>query len=128
MKKRMLALLLLGAMLFTVSGCKKSDPEDEYSFITSEILVDDDASNSASGNKSDKSQSANQQSGSSNASSSGTGVNGETIDVSKIAVVQPVNIKKGSKTVDDGVNFGGKTFTMAITQEAQFHNDALNVR
>lgn len=124
MKKRMLALLLLGAMLFTVSGCKKPNPEDEYSFITSEILVDDDASNSASGNKSDKSQSANQQSGSSNASSSGTGVNGETIDVSKIAVIQPVNIKKGSKTVDDGVNFGGKTFTMAITQEAQFHNDA----
>ena len=125
MKKRMIAFLMLGVIVFTVTGCKKNNSSDNYSTIVSEIwedVPDGRTDNSGSENSNIKTPDG------SNSSTGGGQTNnnssGGNEDVSNIKLVQPVNINHGTKPVEEGVNFGGKTFTMAITEESHFHDAA----
>ena len=125
MKKRMIAFLMLGVIVFTVTGCKKNNSSDNYSTIVSEIwedVPDGRTDNSGSENSNIKTPDG------SNSSTGGGKTNnnssGGNEDVSNIKLVQPVNINHGTKPVEEGVNFGGKTFTMAITEESHVHDAA----
>ena len=50
-------------------------------------------------------------------SSTATGVSGKAVELAN-----PVYVATGSKAMDEGLDFGGKTFTMAITEETQYHS------
>ena len=129
MKKRLMALVMFGVMLFTVSGCKKNPSSDsDYSLVTSEWeeVVTTNKNNGdidESGNGSSDGSTANSTTTSNGNTTTGN-ASGSNAKVSDFNLVQSVNIKEGTTPIENGVDFGGKTFTMAITEEPQYHDAA----
>lgn len=136
MKKRLIAIIMFGVMLFTVSGCKKNpSSSSDYSFVTSEweeVVTNknntNDTETNGNGNTTTNNGGSTTNNGGGTTTNSGgnTGGNssGSGAKVSDFNLVQSVNIKEGTTPIEKGVDFGGKTFTMAITEEPQFHDAA----
>ncbi|MGN0493574.1 MAG: extracellular solute-binding protein, partial [Acutalibacteraceae bacterium] len=104
MCKRIIAILMTAAMLFSLAACSGGTTE---SFITSEIYVDDEDAASTGSSNTDYSDatSGNSSGGSSSKTTGGnTASSASKIDTSKITTV-------------DGLDFGGKTVKIAISDD-----------
>ncbi len=110
-KKIISATLAFFMMVGVMTGCEKSstdDSSDEYYTSEIEVVVDDNSTAStgevASGD--------NQTVSTDKSGNDGSKVYGN------------VSVKKGTKPVESGLNLGGKTYTMAVWNSAEYLDDA----
>lgn len=128
MLKKILAFTMALGMLFSFTACKNAEDDGSYYYETStwEETVDASEGESNNQNTENSSQGATSNSNSGAAANNSTAGavtnNASKVDLSKLKLANKVTIKEGTSAVDANVNFGGKTITMAITNEGQFHD------
>ena len=128
MKKRLVALSLSLALLVSFCGCSGKKTTSEYTEYESVVDSTGLSDNSQSGGSKTESGS--------NGGTSSTG--GGTTSVPKytkpnkpstsatdtsghkVELANPVYIAEGTKAMDEGLNFGGKTFTMAKRSDENY--------
>lgn len=125
MKIRISALLL--ALLMVVSlfaGCSVGGNSSEViieEFEEGDSTVQTDANSSGNNSSSSKGNNNNSTTQKPIASKPATSTNQATgTDGKTITLVNPVSIATGTTPMEKGLDFGGKTFTMAITEEPVF--------
>ena len=119
MKIRISALLLALLMVVTLfAGCSIGGNSSE------EVIVIEEGEEGSTNDSNGDSTSGGEDSGSaqkpiaskpSTSTTTAVGTDGKTIKL-----VNPVSIAKGTSPMEKGLNFGGKTYTMAITEEPVF--------
>ena len=127
LKRNISALFLALAMLLSVCGCG-GKTESEYTEFQSGAASSDSTDNSASGGSSAAGKTSNVQSGNKGGTTSGgtyqkpnKGSNTATDSSgNKVQLANPVYVAEGTKTMDEGLNFGGKTFTMAKRNDTAY--------
>ena len=110
-KKIISATLAFFMMVGVMTGCEKSstdDSSDEYYTSEIEIVVDDNSTASTS----EVASGDNQTVSTDKSGNDGSKVYGN------------VSVKKGTKPVESGLNLGGKTYTMAVWNSAEYLDDA----
>ncbi len=122
MKRRLLALFLAISMIFVFTACKGGTEEySEYS-VYEEVIVSGDDGNAT------ETPSGEGQGNTSTVTPNPPADRGEakkinTYDGKKLA--NTMTIYESNTRMDKGLDFGGKTFTMAITaEEPQYHTGA----
>ncbi len=143
MKKRLFAFTLILALVFSVAGCNNGKTESEYTVFESALTgTDADTENNSDSAESDQTsggtnqgtqtqkpgtqtqkpgtQTQGNQTQAPNkkptqAQTSATGTDGK-----QIKLANPVFIAEGTKPMDQGLDFGGKTFTIAVREEASY--------
>lgn len=128
LKRNISALFLALAMLLSVCGCGGGKTESEYTEFQSGAASSDSTDNSASGGSSADGKTSNVQSGNKGGTTSGgtyqkpnKGSNSATDSSgNKVELANPVYIAEGTKAMDEGLNFGGKTFTMAKRNDTAY--------
>lgn len=138
MKKKVLSLgLLLCLMLMLVScGGREFGKDDTSSSISTQTSVSEESAasqdteapvnTSASGTTNVPEASAQPgasttRNGAGQTTSATTAESIAPPDIGNLELANPVDLKTGSTPMEQSLNFGGKTFTMAITQEDQYH-------
>ena len=127
LKRNISALFLALAMLLSVCGCG-GKTESEYTEFQSGAASSDSTDNSASDGSSADGKTSNVQSGNKGGTTSGgtyqkpnKGSNTATDSSgNKVELANPVYIAEGTKAMDEGLNFGGKTFTMAKRNDTAY--------
>ena len=123
MKKRLCAFMLAAAMVFSVCGCSLGNTESTYTTYETEEIINSDSgvsgSNFQSGNSSDSGGSSQSIQPTVSKPSKGSST---AIDTSgkKVELANPVYIAEGTKSMDEGLDFKGKTFTMAARDDSAY--------
>lgn len=119
MKKRIMLLLLCVVMIVPTTACKKNpnsnDSSDDSSFSSEYIEPSSQESNNVS-----STESTNSSSNKSESSKSNTVKSNVDPKAPKKKYDRGVSIAEGKVTVENGVNFGGKTFKMAVFNTANY--------
>ncbi len=129
LKRTISALFLALAMLLSVCGCG-GKTESEFTEFESAVNSDglNDPTGSSTGASSTDGKTSNVQSGNKGGTTSGgtykkpnKGSNTATDSSGKkVELANPVYVAEGTKTMDEGLNFGGKTFTMAKRNDTAY--------
>ena len=129
LKRTISALFLALAMLLSVCGCG-GKTESEFTEFESAVNSDglNDPAGSSTGASSTDGKTSNVQSGNKGGTTSGgtykkpnKGSNTATDSSGKkVELANPVYIAEGTKAMDEGLNFGGKTFTMAKRNDTAY--------
>lgn len=128
MKKRLVALSLSLALLVSFCGCSGKKTSSEYteyeSVVDSTGLSDnsqaggsktESGSNGGTGSTGGGTTSVPKYTKPNKPSTSATDTSGH-----KVELANPVYIAEGTKAMDEGLNFGGKTFTMAKRSDENY--------
>lgn len=140
MLKKASVFILMVTLLFTVVSCggggekpDSSNVESQASYESGESnvsSVDESSTNESEASNTSEQETSKPQSVSKFTSSSGQSSSSASAPTtsapggSNVEMVNPVSIKQGKTPVDANLNFGGKTFTMAITQESFYHTSS----
>lgn len=115
-----LALLMAGMLMLSVVACGKSETLDDFSIysedevsVSAESEVGGEGTGEVSGDSGKKTTTAkNQKKKTTTTTKKKSGDSG--------AIQKDVQIEKGTKAMDEGLNFGGKTFVMGINPTDEY--------
>jgi len=140
MLKKASVFILMVTLLFTVVSCGGGGEKPDSSNVESQASYESGESNvssvdESSTNESEASNTSEQETSKPQSVSKFTSSSGQSSSLasapttsapggSNVEMVNPVSIKQGKTPVDANLNFGGKTFTMAITQESFYHTSS----
>jgi len=140
MKNKLTAIILVLVLAASAAGCRKTggsseasaDGESGASEVTSVESSDEESEAEASEEASGAASDTKSSSGANNPDKTATGSKNTTSTESSAAkdsssnvkAAQKVTVKDGNTPLESNLNFGGKTFTMATTQEEQFNTNA----
>ncbi len=132
MKKRLFALTLVFAVIFSICGCGNTQTESEFTVVEEASGITTNAESEVESATDSKTSKPTGTSSSKVNSSTGSTVQGiaskpqqstntaTDIHGKKVELANPIYVANGTKAMDDGLDFGGKTFTMAARNDGTF--------